>query len=398
MRLFAVACVSLALVVSPELSGSDSLAQDDAGHDLVKYQKDQGLVLETEDGSTSLWLGLRFQLRYTNLDGAPVDPATLPSQEDDDFSLNRGRIKGGGHIFHPSLQVYSEYDFSEDYLLDFRTTIDLSDELSIRAGQWKTEYNRERIDSSGKQQFADRSIANYWFTIDRQLGVELQGRVGKDTKADVSYWLAYVSGEGRGGSWGDGDGLSMLHLQWNAAGGVSDFSQSDIKRQNPAMLAIGVGGVYGRSQYTRFSSGGGTQLPGYETDGENRYQLTQVMQDSSFRANGFSWQQEFHWKAIEDRHEGSTRDLVGGYAQAGYFVHEAWDSLPEPLELAFRYSVVDPDTSGRSDLQQEYTVGANWFLNGHRNKFTADTSYLDLDDPSDPSSEWRFRLQYELSI
>ncbi len=398
MRILIIACVGLALAVSPARSGGESLAPDEAGEKLVQYKKDQGLVLETKDGGTSLWLGLRFQYRYTDLDGSPVDPATLPSQKEDEFSLNRGRIKGGGHLLHPSVQLYSEYDFSEDYLLDFRTTIDLHDQLSIRAGQWKTEYNRERIDSSGKQQFADRSLANYWFTIDRQLGVEVQGRLGKETSADISYWLAYVSGEGRGGGWDDGDGLGMLHVQWNTMGGVSDFSQSDIKRQKSAQLAMGCGGVYGRSQYTRFSSGGGTQLPGYETDGQSRYQLTQFMQDSSFRANGFSWQQEVHWKEVEDRHEGSTRDLVGGYAQAGYFVHEAWDALPEPLEVAFRYAVVDPDTSVGSNLQQEYTLGSNWFFSGHRNKLTADTSYIDLDDPSDPSSEWRFRLQYELSI
>ena len=34
----------------------------------------------------------------------------------------------------------------------------------------ESDYNRERVDSSGKQQLVERSISNYWFTVDRQPG------------------------------------------------------------------------------------------------------------------------------------------------------------------------------------------------------------------------------------
>ena len=398
MRILSLFCCSL-LLACPILAADEaSTSEESASSSVLRYERDKGLVVEPRNGSSSFWLGLRLQLRYSNLPGSPVDPGALPEQREDDFTLNRGRIKAGGYLFHPALDVYSEYDFSKEYLLDLRATIKLCDQLLVRVGQWKTEYNRERIDSSGKQQFSDRSIANYWFTMDRQLAVELQGRFGAEEWHDMSYWLAYVSGEGRGGDWDGGDGIGVLHLQWNAMGGLGAFSQSDINRQKSPLLAIGFGGVYGRSRYTRFSSSGGTHIPGYESGEQNQYQLTQLMQDSHFRMNGFSWQQELHWKQIEDSHENSTRRLVGGYAQAGYFLHEAWSAFPEPLELAFRYGVVDPDTSGRSDLQQEYTLGANWFFNGHRNKLTADTSYLDLDDPVNAASEWRVRLQWDLSL
>jgi hypothetical protein len=89
----------------------------------------------SDPGSGSLiWFGLRFQLRYSNRVDEPLVPEDL-----------RGTWK-------PAVW------------------------FNLRAGQWKAEFNRERVDSSGKQQFVDRSIANYWFTVDRQNGVMASGR------------------------------------------------------------------------------------------------------------------------------------------------------------------------------------------------------------------------------
>ena len=260
---------------------------------LIAYQPGKGLTLETRDNNTALWVGLRFQLRYTDLPGDPVDPSTLMSQPEDELSLNRGRVKGGGHLLRPWLDIYSEYDFPSDALLDYRATITHYPAAMLRIGQWKTEYNRERIDSSGKQQFADRSIANYWFTLDRQLGAELQGRLGEGQFYDTSYWAAIVSGEGRGGGWQDDDPLWVLRCQWNILGRAVPFSQSDIARRTEPVAAISLGGLYGESDYTRYSSDGGGQLPGYE-DGESApYRLRQVMQGSIFHSHGFSWQQDW---------------------------------------------------------------------------------------------------------
>lgn len=49
-------------------------------------------------------------------------------------------------------------------------------------------------------------------------------------------------------------------------------------------------------------------------------------------------------------------------------------------------------------MQYEWTIGMNWFINGHRNKITADYSWLDFDDPTQGASRGRFRLQWELSL
>ena len=58
--------------------------------------------------------------------------------------------------------MYFEYDQPSDDLLDLRATVKLGEQLFLRLGQSKSDFNRGRIDSSGKQQMTERSISNYW--------------------------------------------------------------------------------------------------------------------------------------------------------------------------------------------------------------------------------------------
>jgi hypothetical protein len=113
----------------------------------------QGLQFDDGTGNNFLWFGVRLQTRWANervtqdrLPGAPISTAS-------ELGLNRGRLKLGGHVINPRFTVYSEYDFVDNRLLDLRATYRFTDWLSIRIGQWKSEFNRERSDSSGKQQF-----------------------------------------------------------------------------------------------------------------------------------------------------------------------------------------------------------------------------------------------------
>ena len=95
-------------------------------------------------------------------------------------------MKIGGHGFQPWLRYYFEVDLqpSRDYddsssssnarVIDWRLDIAKWDWGGIRVGQWKVDLNRERVDSSGRQQFVERSIANRVFTMDRQVGISLE--------------------------------------------------------------------------------------------------------------------------------------------------------------------------------------------------------------------------------
>jgi hypothetical protein len=157
-------------------------------------------------------------------------------------------------LLAPGFTVYTEYDFTSDTLLDFRATYAFADWLSIRVGQWKSEYHRERIDSSGAQQFVDRSILTAWFTTDRQKGVVASGRFGNGTAHDSSYWFGRLSGAGRGGDLSDADGMWLARYQWNFSGRALGFSQSDIGRHDPPAGSAAIALVSGYSKFTSFSS------------------------------------------------------------------------------------------------------------------------------------------------
>lgn len=358
----------------------------------------QGLQFDDGTGDNFLWFGVRLQTRWANenvkQDALPGSPVNSTSE----LGLNRGRLKLGGHVVSPRFTIYSEYDIVDSRLLDLRATYRFADWLSVRVGQWKSEFNRERIDSSGKQQFVERSVVTPWFTIDRQQGVMASGRVARDTPGDTSYWFGWLSGAGRGGDTSDADGLWLARVQWNFLGRVLGFSQSATSRPGKPMGSVAVAAVSGKSAYTAFSSKGGGQLPGFTNGSPNQYRIDQVMIETAYQHRGFSWQQEFHWKEVMDRTARQRRRLVGGYAQAGVFFSEWVASFPEPLEFALRFARVDPDRDVAGDTEKEYTLGSNWFFNGHRNKLSLDLSHVVRLQAPETDTSNRVRLQWDWSF
>lgn len=368
---------------------------------------EKGIQYTVEGNATDLWLGLRFQTRIDNRPGDLETPESLSGGHDAELELRRGRIKGGGTLWWEWLDVYAEYDFPSNRQLDLRATFTYRDWLDVRVGQWKSEFSRERIDSSGKQQLVERSISNYWFTVDRQRGVGLSARFAAGSRADTLVWFEALSGMGRGTSFSDDAGLWLGRVQWNPAGEPLPFSQGDLKRRARPLPAISLATVIGRTPYTRFSSSGGGSLPGFEP---GDYDLRQLLFETAVHYRGLGWQQELHYKRLEDRDTGTVTRIVGGYAQLGVFPNEWWPSVPARLELVARGAIVDPDRDLGSNLHTEWTIAANWYIQGHRHKLTADYSWLDIgegpaEDPAGSSaagptdaSGTRFRLQWELSL
>ena len=80
------------------------------------------------------------------------------------------------------------------------------------------------------------------------------------------------------------------------------------------------------------------------------------------------------------------------------FFAELSDAFPEPLELAARIAAVDPNRDRAGVVDREFTVAANWYFNGHRNKLTLDLSHLDRRLANEKDSSERIRLQWDVSF
>jgi len=398
--------VLLAGTVAPaaakEVASESEVHASDESSDLpihVRYRK-RRLEISSDDGNWLVHIQWRMQFRYSYpLEGNPRTPEEFTDPGESSFDVNRGRMKVGGHAYRPWLGYYLEYDFPSSNLLDFRVTARKNEALQLRVGQWKVNFTRERVASSGKQQFVDRSILNDVFTLDRQQGVMVMGHILRGTHGDSWYHLGVFSGTGRGeGSNDDSQMLWLGRWHWNFLGRDLDMDQSDTTRHERPAASLAFAAARNQSPYTRFSSSGGGQLPGFADGETGQYRVEQLLVETAFKYRGFSFQHESHWKEIDDQVTNVTTDLRGSYAQVGYFFHSLFPSFPEPLEFAGRVAFIDDEAPLPGD-REEYTLGANWFFVGHSNKLTFDVSRLTI-EPTDSADldETRVRLQWDLSF
>ena len=345
-----------------------------------------GLQLGSKNGPFSAKVNVRSQLRFTSpFRSAPRKESHLSRPDESNLAFRRARFKMEGHIAAPWIVYKYEHDLVDGNLLDLR--FDVGPQwMKLRVGQWKADYSRERMDSSGKQQFVERSIVNREFTIDRQKGVELVGRLAKGSVADSQYFVGVFTGQGRGifrdrrvpTNAADGSPMWLARYQWNPLGGGVALSQSDLERQKDPRLSLAVATTGNRSSYTRFSSSGGGQMDGFQAGAPGQYSLRQYLAEAAYKQRGFSVQQEFHWKRVTDNMNSTETHLRGSYVQAGYFFNEIYRKIPRQLEFAGRYAFVDPSTRRSNDLIHETGIVANWFFQGHADKLSVDVSRYSL--------------------
>ena len=360
----------------------------------------KGFELRSTDGNYLMQIQWRGQFRVSY--PTDEDPINLEDFQDIRWHLNvnRARMKVGGHAFMPSFKYYLEYELFASNLLDFRLMYELRPWLKLKVGQWKVQYNRERIISSGKQQTVERSILTRVFTVDRQQGISLYGRLGKDKLLDVNYWVSVFMGTGRGASENDDNKLMwMTRWQWNLIGESVPFSGSDLTRHERLSMLLAVAGVTNTSPYTRFSQAGGGQLDGFEEGMPGQYKVDQLLLETAGMYRGFSWQQELHWKQINDRVNTQVTTFVGNLVQAGYFFNQVLDFVPKNLEFYARYAFVYTDQDASDGTRHEISTGLNYFINGHLNKVTLEFSHLDDQIGAENVQEGnRYRLQWDVSF
>ena len=373
---------------------------------LIRY-RGKGLEIGHK-GKTSSYakVGIRSQLRLSSpFASAPRKESHFASEDENDFRFRRARFKVDGHLLTPWINYKFEHDLVGGRILDARMTIAKYEWLQFRFGQWKADYSRERMDSSGKQQFVERSIVNRAFTVDRQKGAMILGRLMKGKWSDSTYYVGAFAGNGRGfrrrNDLEHEDGAPMLiaRYQWNFLGVDPGRSGSDLDYHHDPAAAIAVGTTTNRSRFTRFSGSGGGQMDGFELGAPGQYSLKQYLAEFHVKFRGLAIQHEYHTKRIRDNVNITTMNMRGAYVAAGYFFHHMFKRVPKQLELGTRYAFVDPNIGTGGNLQKEVSFLVNWFFDGHGNKLTLDTSRYRLGRVGDvPLKDVQVRVQWDVSF
>jgi phosphate-selective porin len=388
-------------IVTVIAKDQDSTKTVEKGNKIKVEYGSRGWQFSTEDGNFLMQIQSRLQVRYSKpYDTDPITFEDFATGSHNSFKINRARLKVGGNAYRSWLKYYWEYDLASSNLLDFRLMLSKLPYFKVKVGQWKAQYSRERIISSGKQQMVDRSLINRSFTIDRQQGISFYGNLKGKGLADFNYWTSFFSGTGRGARTNDNDNIMiMFRGQWNFLGRQLKFQGSDTKfHKNPAGI-IAFAAVTNQSPYTRFSTAGGGQLPGFEDGEPGQYRINQWLEETAYMYRGFSWQQEFHWKKIKDYKNETETILIGNYFQLGYFFHYMVPKFPKDLEIAFRHAFYIPNINIDNNRQQEFSLAGNWFFNDHANKLTMEVAYFNFQDATLAIYDsFRFRLQWDISI
>lgn len=362
----------------------------------VTFSPGSGVTVTSADERQRLRMKLRAQMRET--------VAVTEGEAEQVFEIRRARAQFDGFVFGRENRFKVELAFSPRDLgvVDGVVTrtplltwfIELAHlrDLTVRLGQYKVPYSRERVLSSGRLQLVDRSLANSEFNHDRDIGLDLRsydlGGLG---------WLRAYAGlyMGEGRDFGSGTATPDFRLHYLSRvevvpGDDPGESESDLSRDPAPRLLVGVAySFHDRAQRLR-----GVLGPKPTDGGTTSYHSATL--DLHVKAAGWSALGAFHWRsgrrhvdlgAVSD----APRSGYGWNLQGGYLF------AATPVELVARYSGVrglgetEETSLGRAD---DIAMGVGYYFSGHPFKLQADVHHR----RGTTAREMVYRTQLQLSL
>ena len=366
------------------------------------YRPGKGLSISSSDGKFGLITRLRLQKLATFSD-ATGERAEMG------FLLRRARLQFIGNTFGKHNKFKAEFALSprdlrmtqdgsntitrESPLLTWYMEFDHLRDLTVRIGQYKIPFSRQRVISSGNQQMVDRAIANGEFNLDRDIGIDVRSKdlLGLGL---FRYYLGIYNGEGRSAySNGNSDLMVLGRFEFLPLGMFKDYSEGDHQRLSRPGVSIGVAYAYAPDASGTLVNRGGTHNDEGTTDFHN------FTSDVTLKYMGLSLSSEFFWRkgyrdagpAVNEDGmligEERARNGHGWFAQAGYL-------LPRiPLEFAGRFGrVIAGKESSLSD-GSEAGLAVSYYVGQHPFKLQADAFQLWNDEFSDGTTRARVQLQ-----
>ncbi len=404
----------------------------------VGYKPGTGFTFTTADKNFSMAVGGRVQVRMTydgfenKTNGVPAGTAADPEADRMDFSVSRMRLWLKGVAFDPKLKYELQFDVAgdqatgvsgtsyngvqfsstkpnanrlselKDAYLDYQVTDDKA--LNVKFGQYKVQYSRQQMTSSGRMEFVDRSPTDSWFAPGRAPGLSVWGSLGGE-KEDLFEWyagafnggnvagMAYLEGENVAND--DNGLLYNARVAWNPNGGVP-YAQADLRPEDERgqfLFAIGANAWYHSDDNRR-------------ADGDT-FDQTSLGADVTAMWDGWFFTGEAHWRESGQRNLTAGGPPVttsyGDIETTGYFAQLGYCIIPQKLDIGFRWSEVDFDgttatTSISKDNIREWLIVVGWYWNDHNCKLQADFGKVEDHNVAAASNvdELRFRLQFQL--
>jgi len=340
----------------------------------IDYKLGKGFTFTSADEKFQLSVGGLMQVRYSYFDN---DITNDVSQ----FNLAKGRLIFSGYAFSKDLSYMLQFGLEqsgnsrmlENAFVKYR----FIDEVQLTGGQTKLVYSRQNMSSVGNLQFVAVSPTTAAFSPGYDLGAVVGGKVLGNL---INYDLSVSNGAGQTSvrpSNGATNNMALLaHLQINPLGafgyaeGDPQFSQkplftvggsyymNTLKKTAPATFETNNNGFAGATGWLGRNA---AVFNAIET-----VDIKSFVVDAAFKWMGAFAQAEYFWGQGDGEMTNAHVNAQGFYAQAGYTV------IPKRLELAMRYSYLDPNRNVTNNLQTEVIGAVSYYFSNHNLKLQGD--------------------------
>lgn len=320
---------------------------------------------------------MQNRLRYSNI----LDETSNDVWE---ARIRRLRMRMDGFIYTRRISYSVQLGFTrgdQDYddtdvpniVRDAVMFYNFSDDFYISFGQHKLPGNRQRVNSSGSLQFAERSLVNSTFNIDRDFGVmfHLNKKIGD---MPVHGKVAVSTGEGRVATTTD-NGLAYTgrveFLPLGAFANDGDYSEGDLEFEETPKLSIGGGYSY-NDNTTRVNGQTGKYV-------QRPFTLKTAYIDAIFKYLGWAYSAEYMQRNTDNPFNVTDDDeaeMIHTYK--GWGVNQQLSYLLENgYEIASRYTYLKPhnDISAFEKQTEVIELGLTKYLKAHRLKFQLNANY-----------------------
>jgi len=387
-------------VLLPQLLTAQSAPSREASPSPVDFNS-RGIVFNGADGFS--YLALRFRVQQWAFFNTDDDAEGIEGSQ---MAVRRMRFRFESVVWDPRFKVNVQFSFARadmdfensqipNVLRDATVSWQATPNFSLMGGQTKLPGNRQRVISSGDQQFPDRSIVNGAFTIDRDMGLWATYTRGMDSKP-VILRAAVTSGEGRAVATGNAGlaytGRVEVHPLGVFTRGGDNF-EGDLAREQSPKLALGV--TYSHNEQGERAGG---QLGRFLYEPRD---MQVALADVLLKYNGFSFSSELARRQARNpitTDDVDTRAILTGTgvtAQASYLFRNN-------VEVGVRGSVVDPHRDVRAEFerQRQESMVVTRYIQGHRVKLQGELIRDDFRDGVSGTTRggWTFRTSFEFGI
>lgn len=346
------------------------------------HERDRGFFIRSDDGNFFLHPWAFFQVRDATNYRENAKHGT-ESDTENGFELPRAKFILDGNVFSPDLTyqfIWATSDTTGSLVLQdawaryhFAGT-----DLAARAGQIRDPFDHEQLLFATKSLTPERSIVNNVLANGDGIVKAASVEYGYDAPSPIRGALAFTGGERsmdttfqdfstNTQSWG-----AAGRVEWKLTGDWRDYQQFTSLADRENLLVLGAGADYTEAGDT----GALMHVADVQLDTTSGLALYAAYLGRYTRHNGGA--------------PGTNGGLLGTGATANTYdstfrLMGAWliDGRIEPFA---RYEYLHFDgfelpTTAAHTVINDFTVGMNWYLEGHRAKFTAGASWLPNGSP-----------------